>query len=152
MLALHEGAAEQQKLAQRGIGKNDLRHTLMIGPTLSITCLTTSMATFHVFIVSMASSAESSARDNFVWLSSTRPTGLSPSIGMSPVWDKGAVTVVSCMDSLLDWTVGCAGLAFVDTETVKKSLVCSTVCVARPSAFLKTISNSTCRILDQTCK
>jgi hypothetical protein len=78
------------------------------------------------------------------------------------------------MDSLvLDWTIGRAALpsatassrltvvgfgvltgavreelAFADTEIVRKSVVGSVACVARPSALPKITSNPTCRILN----
>jgi hypothetical protein len=84
-------------------------------------------------------------------------------MGGSLVWDRGAVTSVGCMASLLDWRIGgaapsCAGsavlglgvltatveeeLAFADTVNFRKSVVGPVACLACPSVPLRTISSS----------
>jgi hypothetical protein len=58
MLTMHGGAAEEPKLAQRRNKKTiNVKHTLAIGPTVSMICLIELTALFHDFTMSIASSA-----------------------------------------------------------------------------------------------
>jgi hypothetical protein len=167
MLALHGGVAEQRKIVQGRMGKINGRHTFTIGLTWSITCLITPTALFHVFTVSIASSAEPRVRDISVWLSTAGPTGVPPLVGRSPVRDEGdirAVSALGCIVSVLEsfksksalvgfgvlTVVVGEELALADVAIDKDSVAGPIRCLTSLPVPLNTISNSTCMMLSQT--
>jgi hypothetical protein len=153
MLALHGEVTEEGRSAERSIDKNDVKQTFTIGPTVSMTCLITPTALFHVFKISIASAAQSRARDISIWLSVTAPTEEPASMGRSPVWDerdRRLVTSVDCMVSFWALTTTVVEeLAFADTAIINERVVGSAECVQCSSALLRTISSSKRRTLSQ---
>jgi hypothetical protein len=147
--------------------KSGIRRTSTIGPTTSITCSITSTTFFHVFMVSIASSARSRSFDIAIWLSTTGPTlaGVSQSIGRPPVGERGTVPAMDCMFSLLDWAVKCDSatgksrsemvgsgmltadigeeLAFADAVIVNESVTGPAECLECSCVLSKVISSPT---------
>lgn len=127
MLALRGEVTEEWRSADRRIDKSEVKQTFTIRPTLSMTCLITPTALFHVFKVSIASSAQSRVRDIFIWFSATVPTEAPASMGRSPIWgegDRGLVTSVDCMVSFWASTAAVAEeIAFGNTAIINESVV-----------------------------
>ena len=150
MLALHGEVTEEWRSAERRVDKRDVKQTFTIGPTLSMTCLITQTALFHVFKVSIASSAQSRVRDVSIWFSAAAPTEEPASMGRSYVWDegdRGLETPVDCVVLLWASTATVAEeLVFADTAIINESAVGS---AESSSALLKTISSSIRRTLSQ---